>query len=100
MKVWIITEKRLHDAMERHPTSKAPLLDWIVKIRAARPAHLHDSREIFNSVDVAYGLTIFDIGGNNYRLIADVVYEIGRLYIRDFLTHAEYNEWNRAMRSR
>lgn len=84
--------------MEKHPASKAPLLDWMVKMRAARPAQIHELREIFNSVDVAYGLTIFDIGGNNFRLITDVVYEIGRVYVKEFLTHAQYDEWNKDMR--
>ena len=85
--------------MEEYPTSRAALLDWMVKIRAARPTHLHDLREVFNSVDTAHGLTIFDIGGNNYRLITDVVYQVGHVYIKAFFTHAEYDQWSKAMRS-
>jgi mRNA interferase HigB len=97
--MWIITERRLLEAMEQHPNAKAPLMDWMIKIRAARPSHIHDLRQIMGSVDVAYNLTIFDIGGNNFRLVADVVYEVGRVYIKEFMTHAEYNEWNKQMRS-
>ncbi len=86
--------------MEKYPDSRTALLDWITKIKAARPAHFHDLREVFNSVDVAYDLTIFDIGGNNYRLIADVSYAVGHVYIKEFFTHAEYTQWNKAMRSK
>lgn len=49
-------------------------------------------RASFNSVDTAYGYTIFDIGGNNYRLISAIHYNTQRCYIRDIWTHAEYSK--------
>jgi mRNA interferase HigB len=97
--VWIITEKRLKEAMEQHAHARAPLTDWIIRIRAARPAHFHELRTVFGSVDAGHGFTIFDIGGNNFRLITDVDYATGRVYIKAFLTHAEYNVWNAQMHS-
>jgi mRNA interferase HigB len=109
--VWIITEKRLKQAMTRHPNATPALTDWIIHVRAAQFANFHDLRQVFGSADVAYDLTIFlaphqhltglgrfDIAGNNYRLIADVDYAMGRIYIKAFLTHAEYDEWNKQMR--
>ena len=97
--MWIITEKRLHQAITTHPNAQAPLTDWIIRIRAARVAHFHELRDLFNSADVAHGFTIFDVGGNNYRLITDVDYQMGRVYIKAFLTHIEYDGWNKSMRS-
>ncbi|MFN0118500.1 MAG: type II toxin-antitoxin system HigB family toxin [Elusimicrobiota bacterium] len=35
--------------------------------------------------------TIFDIGGNNFRLIAIVIYMQNALRITHILTHDEYN---------
>ena len=96
--MWVITEKRLKQAMIRHPNATAALTDWIIPIRAARPANFHELKDTFGSADVAHHLTIFDIGGNNYRLIADVDYAMGRVYIKAFLTHSEYDEWNKRMR--
>ena len=96
--MWIITEKRLKQAMTRHPNASAPLTDWIIHVRAAQFSNFHELRETFGSADVAHHLTIFDIGGNNYRLITDVDYSMGRIYIKAFLTHAEYDEWNKQMR--
>jgi mRNA interferase HigB len=97
--VWIITEKRLREAMQAYPHAQAPLTDWILRIRAARVAHFHELKDVFNSVDTAYGYTIFDIGGNNFRLITDVDYSMGRVYIKAFLTHHDYENWNKQMRS-
>ena len=109
--MWIITEKRLKQAMTRHPNASAPLTDWIIHVRAAQFSNFHELRETFGSADVAHHLTIFDIGGdpgplgagvgsrrNNYRLITDVDYSMGRICIKAFLTHAEYDEWNKQMR--
>ena len=84
--------------MTRHPNASAPLTDWIIHVRAAQFSNFHELRETFGSADVAHHLTIFDIGGNNYRLITDVDYSMGRIYIKAFLTHAEYDEWNKQMR--
>ena len=36
-------------------------------------------------------LTVFNIGGNKYRLIVDMLYREQRTYVREVLTHADYN---------
>lgn len=35
---------------------------------------------------------VFNIGGNNFRLIAYVDYKQGKVFIRAVLTHAEYDK--------
>jgi mRNA interferase HigB len=47
-----------------------------------------------DSVTAASGntVTIFNIGGNNFRLVAAIHYNTQRIFIRDFLTHAEYDK--------
>ena len=37
-------------------------------------------------------LAIFNIGGNPYRLIVRMVFQNKRIYIKEFLTHAEYDK--------
>lgn len=48
-------------------------------------------------MDTAEGRTIFDIGGNRYRLIAVIHYNRSKVYIRHVLTHAEYDrgDWKK-----
>ncbi|MBS0351827.1 MAG: type II toxin-antitoxin system HigB family toxin [Proteobacteria bacterium] len=46
----------------------------------------------FNSVDFVNGYTIFNIGGNNYRLITAIHYNAQHCYIREIWTHAEYSK--------
>jgi len=38
--------------------------------------------------------TIFNIGGNKYRLVVDMRYDLGRVYIRAVLTHVEYDRFD------
>jgi len=49
-------------------------------------------REIFPSADMVDNLVIFNIAGNKYRLIAAIHFNRQKLYIRDVLTHAEYDK--------
>ncbi len=44
------------------------------------------------SADYVKPYTVFDIGGNKYRLIALIDYELGIISIESVLTHAEYDK--------
>ena len=46
----------------------------------------------FPATDMVGDLAIFDIRGNNYRLIVRMVFRYKRIYIKEFLTHAEYDQ--------
>jgi len=49
-------------------------------------------RKLFPSADIVGNLVVFNIGGNKYRLIAAIHFNRQKLYIRDVLTHAEYDK--------
>lgn len=48
-------------------------------------------KRVFGSVDKVGKFTVFDIGGNKYRLVAAIHYNRRKVYIRHVLTHAEYD---------
>jgi mRNA interferase HigB len=58
---------------------------------------LADVRRTFSSADAVSKWTVFNIKGNQYRLIAEINYLSGRLYVRHVLTHSEYDRggWKR-----
>ena len=35
--------------------------------------------------------SVFNVGGNKYRLVVDIRYDLGRVYVRAVLTHEEYD---------
>ena len=53
-----------------------------------------DVRETFGSADQVGKFTVFNIGGNKYRLIAVIHFNRGIVYFRNVLTHAAYDKGN------
>lgn len=53
----------------------------------------NDLRRTFGTADHVAPYTVFNVGGNNYRLIAVIHYDARRIYIRGVMTHADYNRW-------
>ena len=76
----------------RHPIALAPLMNWYRLTKAAAWASLTDVRRDFGHADVVGRRTIFNIHGNDFRLIARVNYETQRVFILFVLTHAEYTK--------
>lgn len=92
----IVTWTRIKKFVDRHAQADAPMRAWRRIIQAARFAGPNDLKATFPSaVIVGKYRTIFHIGGNKYRLIVDVRYDLGRVYVRDVLTHEEYNRHSR-----
>jgi mRNA interferase HigB len=52
---------------------------------------LTEVRKTFASADAVGKWTVFNIKGNEFRLIAEINYRSRRLYVRHVLTHAEYD---------
>lgn len=92
----IVAIKTLRDFWQRHADAQAPLRDWFRTTEAARWRNFMDVRRTFVSADTAKvesgnTVTIFDIGGNKYRLIASIHYNTGVVYAMMVLTHAQYD---------
>lgn len=88
----IISKKKLRDYYENHSLAEIPLVEWYYKMKNSNAMNLTELRKLFNSVDAVYGYTIFNIGGNNYRLITAIHYNSQYCYIRSIWTHAEYSK--------
>jgi mRNA interferase HigB len=93
----IISRKRLRGFADTHPDAATPLAAWFKMMTRRRYANGHEVRADFPSVDFLGGsLTVFDVGGNKYRLVVDLRYDLGRVYIRHVLTHREYDRRTKA----
>lgn len=51
-------------------------------------------RQDLPTADFIEPLTCFNVGGNDFRLEADIVYATGKVYVKWLGTHAEYDERN------
>ncbi len=88
----IISRKALRVFWEKHPDSQAPLIRWFRVVRNTQFGSFAEIRAVFPSADKVGEWVVFNVGGNKYRLIASVHYNRGKLYVRDVLTHREYDE--------
>ena len=93
----VIKPATLRGYWARHRSARRSLEEWLVKAQAARWKSIEDVRRTYPHADaasVASGatVTIFNIKGNAFRLIAAIHYNTGIVFIRDFMTHAEYSK--------
>lgn len=71
---------------------------WFKLTQRARWQNFQDAKALFGQTDVAADTesgrtaTIFDIGGNKYRIIALVDYARQTVLVTHVLTHAEYDK--------
>ena len=89
--VHVISRKKLSHFAERHPVADSPLMAWHKAVRHAEWRNFADVRAVFPSADQVGKFTVFDIGGNKFRLIAVIHFNRGKVFIRNVLTHQEYD---------
>ena len=93
--VHAITQRRLTEFWQRHPAAKSPLMSWYKATRTAQWKSFANVQRTFNSADNVDPFVVFDVGGNNFRIVAKVEYRFGTVFIAHVFTHAEYERWNR-----
>ncbi len=76
-----------------HPESKDALLKWYQVTNVADWRNYHDLKTTFNSIDaVGNNRYVFNIKGNQYRLIALIIFETRTLFILFVGTHEDFNK--------
>jgi mRNA interferase HigB len=93
----VISLKLLRDFWRRFPDAERPLRQWYKTAIEARWNSLQDVRQTYSHTDGVRAesgetLTVFNIGGNKYRLIARIRYDFQLVNVRAVLTHREYDE--------
>ncbi len=88
----IISRKKLLIAAEEHGDLAGPLDVWYRIAKRADWTSLKDVRRDFPSADGVGKYTVFNIKGNEYRLVSLIFYRSGKLFIRNVITHAEYDK--------
>lgn len=69
----IIARSKIVEYYTEHPDAKTALEEWFQKVKKAEWSCFADMKQLFNSVDnVGNQHYVFNIRGNNYRLIAVV----------------------------
>jgi len=89
----IIARRTLREFWEVHPDAEQPLKAWFVEATQAQWQSPNDIKQTYrNASIVGNNRVVFNIKGNDYRLIVHVRYDIGIVFIRFIGTHQAYDK--------
>lgn len=89
----IIAKSTIVEYYTRFPQAKAALEEWYEKTKKSVWTCFADIRNTFNSVDaVGNQRYVFNIKGNDYRLVVLIQFTPQTIYIRFVGTHKEYDQ--------
>jgi mRNA interferase HigB len=93
----VVKTSRIREFQDAHPKAAANLGRWLHLVQDNAWKNIQHLRRVFPGADavrVASGriVTIFNIAGNDFRLVTAIHYNRGLVYVLLFLTHAEYDK--------
>ncbi|MEF2552325.1 type II toxin-antitoxin system HigB family toxin [Aurantimonas sp. A2-1-M11] len=87
------TLRKFWESERRHSVAKGPLEAWHEEAKAATWKHPNDLKATYrNASVVGNGRIVFNIKGNDYRLVVSINYAIGIVYVCWVGTHEDYDK--------
>ena len=91
----VVAKKILRDFWEKHEDCEQQLKAWFREAQKAEWENPNQIKIEYPSASILNdNRVVFNIKGNNYRLIVKISYEYEMAWIRFIGTHAEYDEIN------
>lgn len=89
----IIALGTLREFWQKYPDAEIPLRSWYAAASRAEWRSPADVKAAYRSASfIANNRIVYNIKGNDYRLIAAVHYNRGMMFIRFIGTHREYDK--------
>ena len=89
----IISYRTIREYTDRHKEVEDQLNNWYRITEKSDWANFNEMRKMFNSVDgVGSDLYVFNIKGNDYRLVVRIIFRVRTVYIKFIGTHKEYDK--------
>ena len=91
----IIAKRTLTEFWSRYPDAQEPLQAWYREAVASKWTSPQSIKSRYRTASfVGSDRVVFNIRGNNYRLVVKVIYDYSLVYIRFLGTHSEYDRIN------
>ena len=93
----VINCKALRDFADEHGDAETPLDDRYPITKRSRWTSIVEVRKTLPHTDAVGEYTIFNIGGNQFRLAVYINYRTGKVFIRRLMTHEQYSreDWKK-----
>jgi|SRR5690606_39325378 len=89
----VIAVSTLRQFWEKHPDSEQALKAWHDEATKAAWAQPADIKTQYRNASILKNRrVVFNIKGNDYRLIGAIAYRLGIVYVKFIGTHAEYDK--------
>lgn len=89
----IISKRTLRDCWEKHPDSEYPLLEWHDLVVAQNWSSPNEVKNTLGNASILNSnRVVFNIKGNDYRLIAHIDYDHKMVFILWIGTHRDYDK--------
>jgi mRNA interferase HigB len=88
----IVAVKFLISFWEEHPDAEQPLKSWVDEARKAAWAQPLEIKEQYRNASILKNRrVVFNIKGNDYRLVVSVAYQYQAVYVKFIGTQKEYD---------
>lgn len=89
----VIAKRALQQFCNREPRAQDSILAWYAEALAAQWETPADVKAKYGNASILKeGRGVFNICGNDFRLVVWINYEFFTIYVRFIGTHAEYDE--------
>jgi len=89
----VLTKRRLKEFQNEYPEAKKSIEAWTAEVQKADWNSHNELKEQFGSASIINNLrVVFNIKGNKYRLVVDILYKNKFVYVVWFGTHKQYDK--------
>jgi len=89
----VIARKYIDEFIKAHPDGKSSIESWYYEaVNASWKTNMDIKRRYASASFLEKNHVIFNIKGNSYRLVTQIAYKSGVVYIKWLGTHAEYDK--------
>ena len=91
----VISKKPFSEAVNKYPNDREKIMDIYNLLSKAKFDTPNTMKKTFASLDnfkYKDKWWVIDIGGNNLRLIAAILFSCQKIYVKHIVTHAEYDK--------
>ncbi len=81
----------LREFASEYREAAAPLKVWYKVARCSVWNNIADVKAVYPHADAVGKCTVFNIGGNDFRLVTQIIFENGIVFTKQVMTHAEYS---------
>ena len=88
----IIAVSTLREFWKKYPDALEPLSAWVAVVSRAQWSQPADIKAQYQNASILKNRrAVFNIKGNDYRLIVAIAYQLGIVYIKFVGTHKQYD---------